>query len=141
MDLPNPEPEHVGSSAGPVPQVNVPESIMTHLGDSLERERATEIAPGVTLFTKDGAVIGNAIVVREVGQTRVWRNDPASAGIPLDSPDAVTLEPVWQVETDFGNRLQPTTREIFTMWDLGYVQDYDQWWDDRLDIIKKSVEP
>jgi hypothetical protein len=125
----------VGLHLTPVRKEEVyPCLVDTHLGHptdniphTVELTPAEQLAPGVTLLTKDGAIIGNAIVVKKT-RTALARNN--------DEP-----EPVWIVETDFGNRLRPTAREIFTMWDLGYVQDYDQWWDDRLDIIKRTVEP
>jgi hypothetical protein len=83
--------------------------------------------------------MGNAIVVKRVGTTRAWRSDPESVGIPLDDEKALTLVPVWQVETDFGNIAKLTEHEIRSNFFLGYIEDYDRWWDRRLELIKKGV--
>lgn len=90
--------------------------------EPFELEKATKIAPGVTLFTRDGTQIGNAIVVKQ-SNTAIHR-----AG--EDKPD-----PVWIVETDFGNRLRPTGREIDQLWTLGFQSDYDTWFSDRAGAI------
>lgn len=90
---------------------------------------ATEMAPGVTLLTLDGAKIGNGIIVKEA-------KPPAAAVDYLKA----TGQKMWIVETDFGNRCTLTTNEIHEFYGLGYQQDYDQWWDDRLATIQKTVE-
>lgn len=102
--------------------------------------RATIIAPGVTLFTKDGSNTGNAIVVRKVGQVRNWLKivEDTNAG---NLPKEIPMLDMWECETDFGNRFRLSTAEIEQGYWLGYQQDYDKWWDERLELIKKSVQP
>jgi hypothetical protein len=97
---------------------------------------ATQLAPGVTLFTVDGSRIGNAIVVRKDGQTRDWK--------PALSEDKMMLD-VWFIETDFGNNCRMTEREIFSHFILGRQHNYEQWWTDRADAMiatdQKLKEP
>lgn len=93
-------------------------------------EPATEIAPGVTLTTLDGAQIGNAIVIQK--QPRNYR------GELIDDTDA--SKRLWLIETDFGNRLICTENEIHELFGLGFQQEYNDWWDARLALIKKTVE-
>lgn len=84
-------------------------------------------APGVLLCTKDGTKQGNAIVVKQIGDTRKWGRVP------------VEIEPVWLVETDFGNHMNLSSTEVLTLFTLGRVTDYEKWWDDRLDTIHKTI--
>jgi hypothetical protein len=84
-------------------------------------EPAKEYAPGVTLLTRDGFKIGNAIIVKEAkghteGKTRLWL-----------------------IETDFGNRCKMTTSALDELFTLGYIRDYDQWWEDRIEAITKVL--
>jgi hypothetical protein len=87
------------------------------------------MAAGVTLLTLDGTKMGNAIIVKEVPP------HPAAAEYM-----AKTNQKNWLVETDFGNRMTLTTNEIHEFYGLGFQQDYDKWWDDRLDLIRRTVE-
>jgi hypothetical protein len=89
---------------------------------------ATKIAPGVTLWTKDGSKIGNAIVVRRNGHTSSF-------------PGSRDYIPLWYVETDFGNVIPAMQEsEIFERWDLGFVSSYDVWWEARYELIKKNLQ-
>jgi hypothetical protein len=95
--------------------------------EMLELIQAKEIASGVTLMTKNGVQVGNAIVVKQVGDTRDWYKDDRE------------IIPVWLVETDFGNRMKLTNREILEWYDLGFQRDYESWWDARLEQIGKTL--
>lgn len=95
----------------------------------VEPTPATKIAKGVTLFTRDGSKVGNAIVVRRNGSANV-NIKGLNVSIPL-----------WTVETDFGNRIPAMQEsEIFERWDLGYVSDYDRWWDARHELVRQALE-
>lgn len=96
---------------------------------------ATQLARGVTLFTVDGSRIGNAIVVKKIGQGRriVSHDDIGKDNLPL-------MQDIWLIETDFGNSCRMSDREIFSHFTLGKQHDYDKWWDDRLATIQKTVE-
>lgn len=101
----------------PHPEVSV--------ADLLDAVQAKEIASGVTLMTKDGRTIGNAIVIGQTGNTRKWK-DPKSIK---------EVEPIWLIETDFGNRAQLSTSEIHEWFHLGYQRDFDQWKVERINAI------
>jgi hypothetical protein len=91
--------------------------------------RATSIAKGVTLWTKNGQTVGNAIVVRRNGNTSL---------VPGITRDFI---PLWMVETDFGNVIpRMTEQEIHDWWELGNVSSYDAWWDARFQLIRKALE-
>lgn len=98
---------------------------------------ATKIAPGVTLTTLDGAKVGNGIIVREI-TTDKMNPFAVKGGLPeyLES----TGQKLWLVETDFGNRMTLSTNEVHEFYGLGYQQDYETWWDERLQTIQKTVE-
>lgn len=72
------------------------------------------------LQTKDGSRIGNAILYG--GGTRVYVN----ADIP-----AVVL---YFVETDFGNHMRLTWKEILDQFEIGPAQDYRRWKENRRHI-------
>lgn len=91
---------------------------------------AKEIAPGVTLMTKDGRTTGNAIVI---GQTT-----PSSESM-VEYIEA-TDQRLWLVETDFGNQMKLTDREINDWYHLGFQRDYDAWWNARIERITESIE-
>lgn len=80
---------------------------------------ATELAPGVTLFTRDGSKIGNAIVIRA-----------------LHGKDSQH----WLIETDYGNQCTFSEREIDDWFTLGVKSNHDMWWDNRLYRIHKGVK-
>lgn len=94
----------------------------------IEPTPATRIAPGVTLHTKDGSRIGNAIIVRRNGRLKT-------------TVDMIKEHhPLWMVETDFGNQIPAMQEdEILSLWNLGYVSNYDHWWESRLKIIERNV--
>jgi hypothetical protein len=106
------------------------ETVMDKLQSAMHMPKATELAPGVTLYTKDGTLIGNGIVIKEV-------KPHPSAEEYLKK----TNQKVWLVETDFGNQTRLCDREIEEFYTLGVQSDYDKWWDDRCEAIKKTVEP
>ena len=97
--------------------------------DLLDAVQAKEIAPGVTLCTKDGYVTGNAIVIKEIKPTTTM----------ADWLEA-NNQKLWLIETDFGNRCQFTDAEIEAYYNLGYQRDHDSWWEARLALIQKNVE-
>jgi hypothetical protein len=80
---------------------------------------ATEPKAGVTLHTRDGSRIGNAIILRVT---------------------SVANRPQYHIETDFGNVTKLFIEELEEMFTLGYQLSYERWWDDRLETIQKSVE-
>jgi hypothetical protein len=90
---------------------------------------ATEIAPGVTLATRDGLQMGNAIVIKEV--------QPRSEQITqmLKAKE----QKLWLVETDFGNTARLTDGEIHELFVLSRQDDYDRWWGERMDAIQNTV--
>jgi hypothetical protein len=51
----------------------------------------------------------------------------------------VTDKALWLLETDFGNQLTLNEDEIRGLYLLGFEQDYDTWWDARLERIRQSV--
>lgn len=75
------------------------------------------LTEGHTLFTKDGRVTGNAIVLRQIPDA----NNPT----------------LYELETDFGNVVKNTLGEIQEKWWLtdttgaAQVQDVDKWKQDR----------
>jgi hypothetical protein len=98
--------------------------------DLLDAVQAKELAPGVTLMTKDGRTIGNAIVIKET--------EPSSEAMK----DFIrnTGQKLWLIETDFGNRAKLTDNEINEWFHLGYPHDHDIWWDARLEKIHQGIE-
>lgn len=98
------------------------------VADLLDAVQAKEIAPGVTLMTKNGATVGNAIVIEQIGDTRDWYKDGRE------------IVPVWLCETDFGNRMKLTNWEILAWYELGYQRDYDSWCKARMALIQKGIE-
>ncbi len=93
--------------------------------------RATEIKSGVTLHTKDGSKMGNAIVLAKIGQTRVWDNLKSSN---------YEMQDIWLIETDFGNHVRLSVCEIEELFTLGFESNYERGSADRLDLIRSSVE-
>jgi hypothetical protein len=110
------------------PTDNTPHDI--DVRDLLDAIQAKKIASGVTLMTKDGRTTGNAIVIGQTGNTRKWK-DPKSTK---------EVEPVWLIETDFGNRAQLSTSEINEWFHLGYQRSYDEWRLARIDCIAGTKE-
>jgi hypothetical protein len=94
-----------------------------------EMPDATEIAPGVTLATRDGLQIGNAIVIKEV--------KPRSEQITqlLKAKD----QKLWLIETDFGNLCRLSDSEIHQLFVLRKQDNYDRWWGERMDAIQNTV--
>lgn len=96
---------------------------------------AKEIAPGVTLMTKDGRTIGNAIVVEQATPCKL----ATIGGLPeyLEK----TEQKLWLVETDFGNRTKLTDREIAEWFNLGFQQSYATWLEARSEALWKIQNP
>ena len=90
-------------------------------------KQATEIAPGVTLFTRDGSRIGNAIVVKEAETPEELRGCLKKTGQKL-----------WLLETDFGNNLRYSDNEIHEVFKLGYVQSHLEWTMDRRELQRED---
>lgn len=96
---------------------------------TVEPTPATKIAPGVTLHTKDGSKVGNAIIVKRNGNT---------SSVPGITRDFI---PLWLVETDYGNQIPAMQEsEILELWDLGFVSEYDHWWESRFKTIERNVK-
>lgn len=93
-----------------------------------EQPNATEIGPGVLLTTLDGTKMGNGIVIKEVSP------HPSAAEYCQK-----TNQKCWKIQTDFGNVCTLTDNEIHEFYGLGWQSDYDEWWDTRLDLIKKHL--
>lgn len=66
------------------------------------------IEPGKQLFTRDGRQVGNGIVVGE--QEHMFSN----------------LGKVWVVETDFGNTMNLTERELEQFYYLDFVEPMER---------------
>ena len=81
-------------------------------------QKALKIAVGVTLFTKDGSKMGNAIV------TKI---------------EEFNSRPRIHIETDFGNNTSMFIETIEELFTLGFVRTHDEWWDDRLELIRKNI--
>ncbi len=99
------------------PTDNVPDDV------DLTPTFATAIGPNVSLFTRDGSKIGNAVIIKQAGHTSSF-------------PGSRDYIPLWLIETDFGNRTKMSESGINTLFTLGYLRDHNRWWDDRLAIIK-----
>ena len=76
------------------------------------------------LFTKNGHRTGNAIVVKEVEPT----TEAMKAFLAIDNSK------MYLVETDFGNRMRLTTKELNAQFDLGPKQSYKKWAADRAEL-------
>lgn len=76
------------------------------------------MANGVTLLTKDGTKVGNAI----------W----------YGSEQHEELGYFHLIETDFGNKMRLTIKEIHEWYSIGHMVDYDLWRADRLYLITKE---
>lgn len=98
-------------------------------------QQATELAPGVTLLTKNGGRIGNAIVIRGIPREEVLTQSMLSY---LDE----TNQQMWLIETDFGNRTRFCTNELLAHFELGYQQEFKDWFADRRALQNKTwTEP
>jgi hypothetical protein len=95
-----------------------------------QRTRATEVKPNITLTTKDGSRVGNGIVIKEV--------EPIQIATLLEYLDK-TNQKMYLVETDFGNRMKLSTNEILELYNLGWEQNYDEWWAERISKIGKCL--
>jgi len=71
-----------------------------------ELVKAEVLDVGVTLFTRDGRVVGNAIVIEKFGD-------------------------LWRVETDFGNQMTMTKNEVDAWYHLGHQSTVARWRRDR----------
>lgn len=109
------------------PTDNVPHTV------EIEHVQATELAAGVQLQTKDGSLMGNAIIMKRITNEK----DMAPS-----TPDYLELtdQRLWLVQTDFGNIMRVTDNEISVLFNLGWVSDYDRWFDARLELIRQAVE-
>jgi hypothetical protein len=103
---------------------------MSQIEDMLMGITAKEIAPGVTLMTKDGRTIGNAIVIREIEPITTMADYLKKTGQKL-----------WLIETDFGNQVQYTDREIGEFFNLGFQQNYTRWLEARSEALWKVQNP
>jgi hypothetical protein len=93
------------------------------------RPRATELAAGVTLFTKDSSTVGNGIIVKQLQPGKFQQ-----LGGMTDYLER-TGQKLWLVETDFGNNMKLVDAEIREYYELGYQYEYNQWWSDRADAM------
>jgi hypothetical protein len=90
---------------------------------------ADKIEAGVTLFTKDGRRLGNAIIVKEVEPDYYAKLGGLVEHLEL------TNQKLWLLETDFGNQMRLSDNEILEAYDLGYKSNYILWWSNRQDLI------
>ncbi len=110
------------------PTDNTPHDVQP-ISDAMNRENATEIAPGVLLATLDGSKMGNGIVIKEISP------HPSAAKYL-----AATNQKMWLIQTDFGNICRLSDNEIHEFYGLSWQSDYDEWWDARLALIKDTVD-
>ena len=81
----------------------------------------------LTLQTKNSKAHGNAIIVRQI--------EPSSQSMK----DYLQGRPLWLVETDFGNRMRLTDREIDDMFHRSKdPTDYEQWKHDRAELRQQN---
>lgn len=74
-----------------------------------ERVPATRLEANVTLLTRDGWRVGNAIIFNVVERMGTF----------------------YEIETDFGNRMVLTAHEIAEWYTLGFVVEVERWRKDR----------
>lgn len=94
------------------------------------RPKATGPAPGVTLCTRDGSQIGNAIIIKQIEPQSQFMKDYLKE----------TGETIWLLQTDFGNFTRYTKGEIDSLYTYGVQDSYDRWFDARLELIRLGVE-
>lgn len=80
------------------------------------------------LFTKDGRRTGNAIVIKEI--------EPSSESMKRFL--AIDNSKLYLVETDFGNRMKLSTKELNSMFDLGPRESYKKWAADRSELRRDT---
>lgn len=80
--------------------------------ESGQKIKATEIAAGVTLLTRDGETNGNAIVVSF--------NEEKGA---------------WLIQSDYGSRFFLTAEEVMAKFKLGYQTTFIEWFGMQLSLI------
>jgi hypothetical protein len=66
--------------------------------------------------------MGNAILIRQVGSTRDWPEYPHG------------IIPIWLIETDFGNRVKFTERELDMYFTKGKKVTYQDWYNEREEL-------
>jgi hypothetical protein len=76
------------------------------------KERATELAAGVTLWTRDGEITGNAIVMRYDFEKNAWL-----------------------VRSDYGDRFFFSTEEVMAKFKLGYQKNFGDWAGSQFSMI------
>ena len=82
------------------------------------------------LFTKNGQITGNAILVREIDEEETNKLAPSLTDYLKN-----TNQKLYWVETDFGNTMRLSTNEINGMFTYGHEQDYDRWSAARRQLI------
>lgn len=79
------------------------------------------------LHTKDSTKNGNAILVKEI--------EPTGFGMK----EYLKGRPLWLVESDFGNRMKLTDREINEMFHRGPAADYSEWKAAKEDLRLRAI--
>lgn len=79
----------------------------------------------ITLLTKDGSQVGNAIIY---GGDDGFNDNAIQMMISTTNFEP---KPIFYVETDFGNHMKLTWREIEERFTIGKVMDYNQWKSER----------
>jgi len=75
----------------------------------------------ITLFTRDGRKIGNAIIY---------------GGGPSEYCD----DYLYFIETDFGNRLKLNLKEVEDWFHWGHIHDIDEWRNNRIKLQEQEDE-
>lgn len=70
-----------------------------------------------TLHTRDGTAYGNAIIIRAISDEDL---EPSIKAY-------LQGRPMWLIETDYGNRIRLTDREIDEMFTRGIAMSYAEW--------------
>jgi len=70
-----------------------------------------------TLHTRDGTAYGNAIMIRII----------PDEDLEPTLKDYLKGRPMWLIETDYGNRIRLTEREIDEMFTRGIAISYAEW--------------
>lgn len=79
----------------------------------------------ITLITKDGSKVGNAILY--------------GGGTAMYTQPEPKEQVLFFVETDFGNHMQLSWAEIEELWTVGQAANYSRWRSDRDQLINEKM--
>jgi len=72
--------------------------------------------------------MGNAIVRRQIPDEDICQS----------MLDYLKGRPLWEIETDFGNRIRLTDNEIDEMFIRGGEEDYDEWASGKAELARQN---